>query len=66
MEPSNNIRSILGNRLLEFALPPSVVAIAVAYVMRAFGIGWDIAAGFTFIAFVIAFRRTFGRRRSPR
>ena len=65
MEPSNNIRSILGNRLLEFALPPSVVAIAVAYALRAFGTGWDIAAGFMFISFVIAFRKNYGKRHPP-
>ncbi len=65
MKPFNNSFSNRANRLFEFALPPFVIAIAVAYVMRAVGIGWEMTSGFMFIAFVIAFRINIRERRSP-
>ena len=49
----------------ELALPPAVIAIVVAYVMRAVGIGWELTGGLMFIAFVIGFRINIRERRSP-
>ena len=49
----------------ELALPPAVIAAAVAYVMRAIGIGWELTGVLMFIAFVIAFRINIRERRSP-
>ena len=50
----------------ELALPPAVIAIAVAHVMRAIGIGWELTGLLMFIAFVIAFRINIRERRSPK
>ena len=47
-----------------FALPPAVIAIAVAYTMRAVGIGWEITSGLMFIAFAISLRINIRERNS--
>ena len=65
MEASKNPLVILGNRFLEFALPPVVIAFAIAYVMMAVGIGWETTSGLMFalppvvIAIAIAYVMMF-------